>query len=181
MPVWIARKNVPPSPISNPALRRRAECMLKALKLQRSELSILLCDDAEIHVLNRDHRHKDKPTDVLAFALHEGQALVGADRLLGDVVISLDTARRQARERGHLLWEEVTLLLAHGLCHLIGYDHRNDAEETEMNAKVVALVKAAGGSAASLTRSRVDKPSLRIARNPRKVPGVRRERKKKSK
>jgi probable rRNA maturation factor len=90
----------------------------------------------------------------------------GAERLLGDVVISLDTARRQAREHGQSLWDEVTLLLAHGLLHLVGYDHRNDAEEAAMNAKVVVLVKAAGARAANVTRLRVDKPAERIARNP---------------
>jgi probable rRNA maturation factor len=169
VPVWIARKNVPASPISTPALRRRAECMLAALKLKRSELSIVLCDDAEIHALNRSHRRKDKPTDVLAFALREGVPMLGAEHLLGDIVISLDTARRQAREYGQSLWDEVTLLLAHGLLHLVGHDHRNDAEEAAMNAEVVVLVKAATGRAPNVTRLRVDKPAERIARNPRKV------------
>jgi probable rRNA maturation factor len=166
VPVWIARKNVPASPISSSALRGRAERMLKKLKLPRAELSLLLCDDSEIHRLNRSHRRKDKPTDVLAFAQREGPALHGAGDLLGDVVISLDTARRQAREHGHSLWAEVTLLLAHGLLHLVGYDHRTDAEEARMNAKAVVLVNAAGARAARLTPSRVDKPSRRIARNP---------------
>jgi probable rRNA maturation factor len=172
VPVWIARKNVPASPISNVALRRRAERMLKALKLPRAELSLLLCDDSEIHHLNRSHRRKDKPTDVLAFAQREGPALPGAGHLLGDVVISLDTARRQAAEHGHSLWAEVTLLLAHGLLHLVGYDHRTDAEEAQMNAKAVVLVNAAGARAARLTPSRVDKPSGRIARNPPRRAGA---------
>ena len=166
VPVWIARKNVPPTPIASSALRARAERMLKRLKLSRAELSVLLCDDAEIHGLNRAHRRKDKPTDVLAFAQREGPTLPGAGSLLGDVVISLDTARRQAREHGHSLWVEVTLLLAHGLLHLVGYDHRTDAEEARMNAKVVELVNAARARAARVTRLRVDKRVGRIAQNP---------------
>ena len=91
--------------------------MLQALGLTDAELSIMVCDDATIHALNRTHRRRNKPTDVLAFALREGKPLPGAEALLGDVVISLDTAQRQARERRHALWTEVTLLLAHGLLH----------------------------------------------------------------
>jgi probable rRNA maturation factor len=162
--VWIARQQVPESPITSPALRRRAERMLARLRLRRAELSIVLCDDRTIHTLNRRHRRKDKPTDVLAFALREGPAMAGAQHLLGDVVISVETAGRQATEHGHSLWREVTLLLAHGLLHLIGYDHRTDAEEARMNAKVVQLVNAATERAPRMTRPRVDKARERIVR-----------------
>ncbi len=117
--------------------------MLVALKLKKAELSVMLCDDRTIHALNRSHRKKDKPTDVLAFALGEGEVLPGAEGILGDVVISIDTAQRQAKERAHSLWDEVTLLLAHGLLHLIGYDHRNDEEERVMNARADMLIAAA--------------------------------------
>jgi probable rRNA maturation factor len=174
--VWIAREQVADSPIKSPALRRRAERMLEGLKLKRAELSIVLCDDPTIHALNRKHRRKDKPTDVLAFALREGLPMAGGQHVLGDVVISLDTARRQAIEHGHSLWREVTLLLAHGLLHLIGYDHRTDAEETRMNAKVVELVKLASGGAPRMTRPRVDKARQRIARTPSNTPARRRVR-----
>jgi len=115
--------------------------MLQALKLESAELSILLCDDATIHALNRDHRRKDKPTDVLAFALREGKPVPGS-KALGDVVISLDTAARQAEELGRTLWDEVTWLLAHGLLHLLGYDHRTVAEERRMNARADMLIAA---------------------------------------
>ena len=117
--------------------------MLRALSLSEAELSVMLCDDATIHALNRAHRRKNKPTDVLAFALREGKVLAGAEGLLGDVVISLDTARKQASDRGHPLWTEVTLLLAHGLLHLVGYDHRSDDEERRMNARADMLIAAA--------------------------------------
>jgi probable rRNA maturation factor len=117
--------------------------MLRALGLDDAELSIVVCDDPTIHALNRSHRRRNKPTDVLAFALREGKPLPGAEALLGDVVISLDTAQRQARERRHSLWTEVTILLAHGLLHLVGYDHRTDAEERRMNARADMLVAAA--------------------------------------
>lgn len=117
--------------------------MLEALGMAEAELSILLCDDDTIHDLNRRHRRKNKPTDVLAFALREGQPVPGSTAL-GDVVISLDTAQRQADELGRTLWQEVTFLLAHGLLHLLGYDHQTDEEERRMNARADMLVAAAG-------------------------------------
>lgn len=120
-------------------VRGRAERMLAAMRLADRELSILLCDDATIHALNRDYRHKDKPTDVLAFAMMEGAASGHAPGVLGDVVISLDTAARQAREHGRSLSDEVTMLLAHGLLHLLGLDHRDRTEERRMTARTDLL------------------------------------------
>jgi probable rRNA maturation factor len=100
------------------------------------EVSLRLTDDASIRRLNRDYRAKDKPTDVLAFAQREGPAGALHPAVLGDLVISVETARRQAR-RG--LAAELLHLASHGLCHLLGYDHRDDAEEREMNARAAAL------------------------------------------
>lgn len=140
MPVLVSRQEVPSTPIGSAPLRRRAEQMLRALGMPEAELSILLCDDSTIHQLNRRHRRKNKPTDVLAFAMREGRVLAGASGVLGDVVISLDTAARQAKQLKRSLWDEVTLLLAHGLLHLVGYDHRTDAEERRMNARADILV-----------------------------------------
>jgi probable rRNA maturation factor len=100
------------------------------------EVSLRLVGDAQIHALNRGYRGKDRPTDVLAFVQREGPAAAVHPALLGDIVISVDTARRQAR-RG--LYRELMHLASHGLCHLLGYDHRDDAEEAEMNARAAAL------------------------------------------
>jgi probable rRNA maturation factor len=124
-------------------VRERAERMLAALRMPEAELSILLCDDATIHELNRDYRKKDRPTDVLAFAMREGEGGDLHPNLLGDVVISIDTARRQAGEHQRTIADEVTYLLAHGLLHLLGYDHRTDAEDRIMRARTDALVAAA--------------------------------------
>ena len=115
---------------------------------EHSELSVLLTNDAYIHILNREHRGKDRPTDVLAFQQEpEGDEveLPGnpAHQLLGDVVISLDTAQRQARSRRRTLLDEVSFLLAHGILHLVGYDHQDDAEEARMNAMTKRLIQAA--------------------------------------
>ena len=128
-------------------MRRRAERMLAALRLEDAELSLLLCDDATIHELNRAYRGKDRPTDVLAFAMREGPDAPGGEgpELLGDVVISLDTARRQAKDQGRTIIAEVTFLLGHGLLHLLGYDHRTPEEERRMHARTDALCAAAIG------------------------------------
>jgi probable rRNA maturation factor len=102
------------------------------------EVALRLTTDAEIRALNRDYRAKDRPTDVLAFAQREAAATsVGLHpHVLGDIVISVETARRQAR-RG--LAAELLHLASHGLCHLLGYDHRTDEEERVMNARAAAL------------------------------------------
>lgn len=128
--------------------------MLRACELAGAELSVLLTNDAAIRELNRDHRGFDRPTDVLAFAQEEGEPapqVAGAERLLGDVVISLDTAARQARSRRKTLVAEVRHLLAHGLLHLLGYDHRTEAEERRMTAETRLLVAAAEKKTAKTT------------------------------
>lgn len=108
--------------------------VLKAFGLDEAELSVVLCDDAFIHPLNRDWRGKDRPTDVLSFAQREGEEADEDDPVLGDVVISLETAARQAAERGHSTAHELRVLLVHGICHLLGYDHEEDDEAEEMEA-----------------------------------------------
>ncbi len=117
--------------------------MLASLGLEDAELSVLLTDDRQIQVLNREHRNKDKPTDVLSFPLDEDPSSSDSPRLLGDVVISLDTAERQARGRGRPLLEEVRFLLAHGLLHLLGHDHGEPEEKRVMVAATRRLVRAA--------------------------------------
>jgi len=143
MSVHVRTTGLERSPIAAAEVRRRAERMLKALRMQRAELSILLCDDETIHALNRDYRQKDRPTDVLAFAMREGQGAELHPDVLGDVVISIDTARRQAASAKRSIAHEVTFLLAHGLLHLLGLDHRTRAEERIMSARTDALVASA--------------------------------------
>jgi probable rRNA maturation factor len=101
------------------------------------EVSLRLTTDAAIRELNRDYRDKDKPTDVLAFAQHEAPH-AWPHAALGDIVISVETARRQAKRS---LYAELSMLAAHGLCHLLGYDHRTDEEERVMNTRISALLK----------------------------------------
>lgn len=122
-------------------IRRSARRLLARLRRGAAELSILLVSDPEMRALNRRWRGRDRPTDVLAFAQREGAG--GApDGLLGDVVISVETARRQAKARGASLAGEGERLLVHGLLHLLGYDHeRSAAEARRMQRRERALAR----------------------------------------
>lgn len=143
MPVLVSREGSPRARLAPRVVRGWAERMLAAMRLSDRELSILLCDDPVIHALNRDYRKMDKPTDVLAFAMSEGEVLAMHGHVLGDVVISLDTTARQAREHARSLEDEATMLLAHGLLHLLGLDHRDRKEERRMTARTDLLRSAA--------------------------------------
>lgn len=144
MPAVVFRNARGAPPLDGRIVKRRAERMLAFIGAADAELSVMLTNDAQIAVLNEKHRKKPKPTDVLSFPMDErGAGPSRAVRLLGDVVISLDTAARQARQRRRELISEVTHLLSHGILHLIGYDHRTDAEERRMNAAAATLIHAA--------------------------------------
>ncbi|MEO1268766.1 MAG: rRNA maturation RNase YbeY [Myxococcota bacterium] len=112
---------------------------------ETAQATVVLTDDTEVHQLNRDWRGVDAPTDVLAFAMQEGEHAALTPDLLGDVVISVDTAARQAQEALHnarvnpeqtaehwTLEDELTFLAIHGLLHLLGHDHHDPEEESEM-------------------------------------------------
>lgn len=112
--------------------RRDARTALSVLGQGRCELSLALVDDEEMRALNRDWRGKDRPTDVLAFPQAEpGESC--PDGLLGDVVVSVPTAARQAAARGHSTEVEIRTLLVHGILHLLGHDHeRSPADARRM-------------------------------------------------
>jgi probable rRNA maturation factor len=136
------------------ALRADADWLLRRLDLEGSELSLVVCDDAFIRPLNRDYRGKDAPTDVLSFAMQEGEAVREDDPVLGDLVISAETAARQAEEQGHGLDAELRVLLVHGLLHLLGYDHEVDEDEAEqMRAAEATLLTELGGVVGLISRS----------------------------
>lgn len=99
------------------------------------ETSVLLTNDPRIQQLNRDYRGIDRPTDVLSFALEEDDSVTlppGFPRLLGDVVVSLDTVERQALENERSTPHECAWALCHGVLHLLGFDHQTDQEEQIM-------------------------------------------------
>lgn len=108
-----------------------------------AELSIVFTDDATVRALNRDYRGTDAPTDVLSFAQGEGEAFAavpGASRHVGDVIISVDTARRQAKRYQLTLHDEVAHLLVHGVLHLLGYDHEEAEDARIMRAREDAIL-----------------------------------------
>jgi probable rRNA maturation factor len=131
-------------------LRRRAREFLSALGRDGAELSLSLVGDAEIRALNRSWRGKDAATDVLSFPLSEPPA--GA--MLGDVVISLDTAARVAREGGRDVGAELDRYLAHGILHLLGHDHEKPRDAREMAATEERLLSADGLVSAALAPPR---------------------------
>ena len=118
-----------------PRLRRRAREVLRAIGQSRSELSIALVDDDEISDLNGEWRAKPRATDVLSFSLVEGDFADHRGGMLGDVVISVETAAAQAADRKRGLDDTVARLLVHGVLHLIGHDHEDDDEARVMAAE----------------------------------------------
>jgi probable rRNA maturation factor len=135
--------------LSARSVKNLADQMLSSLELPGAELSVLLANDRMMRALNRIHRKKDRTTDVLAFPLDAppiARPPMGAPNrawMLGDVVISLDTAARQARARRRSLLWEVRQLLAHGLAHLLGYDHVRTKDRLQMGKVTRRLVRAA--------------------------------------
>ena len=125
-----------------------AEKVLHRLGQPEAEISLSFISDRRIQSLNRIYRGKDQPTDVLAFSLANSnriKARTKTDRsppqFLGDVVISVPTARRQARERRHSLRREIAWLMIHGILHLMGYDHEEASDARRMRRKERALLR----------------------------------------
>jgi probable rRNA maturation factor len=130
MPVEITRRgNGKQYPIGE--LRKMAGVLLRALQQSRAELSIALVGDNEMRELNTKYRKKNKTTDVLSFPAAE--PLPSGPVLLGDVIISIEQAKRQAQERNRTIKSEVVTLLIHGILHLLGYDH----ERSKRQAKIM--------------------------------------------
>lgn len=106
---------------------------------ENNEVSLVFCDDAYIQDLNKNYRGKDQSTDVLSFALNEGEEPEIVDGpsqvLLGDIIISLETAARQAEEYNHSLEREIAYLTVHGMLHLLGYDHMTEEDKAEMRVE----------------------------------------------
>ncbi len=123
--------------------------LTKGAELQKvpdtAEISVLICDGPVIHELNREYRDVDAPTDVLSFALNEGEDDVPEEESeLGDIVINLDRAVEQAEEFGHSKEREMAYLAVHGFLHILGYDHYDPEEKKEMRAAEEAILSACG-------------------------------------
>lgn len=114
-------------------LNRAKECF-EALNREDLKLNLIIIDDEEIQGLNKQYRNRNKPTDVLSFTyidLNDQKDVVNED-CVGEIFISMETAIRQAGEKGHSLEKEMEILFVHGLLHILGFDHQNDREEEEM-------------------------------------------------
>ena len=131
------------------------ECWITDLKSQLPaantyELSLRLTNDAEIRIFNHQYREQDKPTDVLAFAALEADFPRNEEMrsqlplYLGDIVISVDTANRQATEQGHPLQTELAWLATHGLLHLLGWDHPDETSLLQMLERQAVLLQLIG-------------------------------------
>lgn len=132
--------------VSKVPLRKVARRILSVSGCPDAELSILIVNDAQIREINRDYLGKDRPTNVISFAMQEGEGEGIQPDLLGDVVISAETAARDAAEAGTSFESELYFLLLHGVLHLLGYDHERGtaAEAEKMEAKerdVFALIR----------------------------------------
>ena len=130
------------------AVRRAVLTVGRLYGAENAEVSVTLTDDAHIHVLNREYRHVDRPTDVLSFALNEGEEpqITGAPEfnVLGDIVLSVERAKEQAAEYGHSLHREIAFLTVHGMLHLLGYDHIEEDDRLEMEREQKAVMEKLG-------------------------------------
>ena len=119
-------------------IRKVCDEVSRVYGLDEDEMSILLCNNAKIHELNKEYRGIDRPTDVLSFALNEGDDYEGSEEehhLLGDMIISLERTREQAIEYGHSFERELAYLTTHSCLHILGYDHMNDEDKKEMRTE----------------------------------------------
>jgi probable rRNA maturation factor len=129
-------------PISSRALKSFVTRLLVATGQSEDAFSVTLISDRAMQALNRRFRSKNRPTDVLSFPASPKAPFwnaidVEGSPILGEIVISVDTAKRQARQEGHSITAEIKLLIIHGALHLMGYDH--EADNGEMNRREYAL------------------------------------------
>ena len=124
------------------ALETKLGNLLRSIGLHNAELSVLFVGDRAMRSLNRRYRGKDKTTDVLSFSLREGAFSHIQPHILGDIVIAVPAAARQAAEAGHAVGREIEVLLVHGLLHLLGYDHERSGDEARrMKRRELQLLK----------------------------------------
>jgi len=151
MPVLFSdlQANFPVEQAAKDLLTGLAEQLLKEHEIpEAAEIGIVFVDDAYIAGLNKQYRGVDAPTDVLSFAMLEGLPMPGDEEepMLGDVVISLETAQRQAQDFGHSLEREIAYLTVHGVLHLLGYDHQTPPDKEAMRAIEEKALKSVGVS-----------------------------------
>lgn len=108
---------------------------------ENCEISIVITDDSDIREINSSYRNIDRPTNVLSFPMDDENMIIPGIRILGDIVISEDTAQREADSAGITLDQRLSQLLVHGILHLFGYDHETgDEDEKKMTQKSIELM-----------------------------------------
>jgi metalloprotein, YbeY/UPF0054 family len=118
---------------------------LEKEKLENVEFSIILVDNDKIKQINKEYRNIDKETDVISFALEDEEwGFIPEKRVLGDIYISIDKAKEQAKDYSHSLKRELCFLSIHGLLHLLGFDHMNEEDEKIMFAKQKEILDSYG-------------------------------------
>ena len=121
-------------------LERIVTFVLQTIGVNDAELSIVFTTDSKIKRLNLLYRKQNRPTDVLAFSMHEGKRLKKDSSILGDIVISVDRAREQAKRFKSSFKREIFLYIIHGLLHLVGYDDRKKSSRKRMYKKETQLL-----------------------------------------
>ncbi len=148
MELWIDNRQTI-HPVDEALMEEVERAVKMSLQMERDsldyEVSVSFVTKEEIHGLNREYRGVDRSTDVLSFPLDEDDEVFGEmDILLGDIVISMETAMEQAEEFGHGLTREVVYLTVHSMFHLMGYDHEAEDERKEMREREKAVLKELG-------------------------------------
>ena len=121
--------------ISMTTIQQKTTDILNALDCDDAELSILIVDDPQIAILNKKYLHRNGPTNVIAFPMRTDQFSNINPELLGDVVISIETAEKEGKNIGISMEERFTQLLVHGILHLLGYDHEKSEQEADKMEK----------------------------------------------
>ena len=130
-------------PVSEKILKKLSGTAFRLTGKETGDISLVVCDDQFISRLNTKYKGKEEPTDVLSFTMRDEETPQIGSNILGDIIISIDTARRQADAMGETLNEEFLILFIHGLLHLLGYTHSNQQDEntmTEFTKKILSEV-----------------------------------------
>ena len=136
MPEVLIKNIHPKKKVKLKSIKNLALKILSAEK-KRQNLNIILTDDKYITRLNRKFLKRNRSTDVLSFGMKQGKKMIPESDLLGEIYISLDRAEKQANDYHHTLQKEILALAAHGLLHLLGYDHKNTKQREIMQKKEV--------------------------------------------
>ncbi len=135
-------------PVDTKQMRAITQKILDILKYSDFDIGILLTNNKTIRDYNRSYRNKDKPTDILSFSYHSDlkpgkriKVKTEEDKNLGDLILSLEYIKKEAEKLEVSLDERLKVLLVHGICHLLGYDHVTDAQWRSMRAKEAFILK----------------------------------------